>query len=520
MRRRSPRRVVLPGLLLVVGALPAVLVGCRGPRVGPVTEVVRKDPCLLGPEAERAGSITLAVNQNVLASDAPVPRNDAERVVFRQLYETLVRVDCTGRVRPGLAASWGASDHGRVWRFTLRPGLGFWDGTPVWARAVRDSWRASREGCEGVGSCPIWAWIDPDSVTVSGQNQLRVALREPLGREPEIFAHPALAVAKDRGRSRWPMGTGPFRIRAEAGGETGTGTLELEPVRAMPGSRIRVLVSAGADPRDLLGRKVDAMLIRNREALDYAANLPDFTTRSLSWDRVYFLMSPLIATTAPGGRPPASELYAFRRDLAHNAAAGDARPAAPFAFDTTEAAACSDNDLFGRSPPGGKVSPDVGSARRILYVEGDEDGRRLAARFVALAAAPESMSGSDGFTAEVASLLAAGGGPPKAVGVSRDRFATALAKGDDVAYVLPLSRSLEDPCLEIRLLVDTCRWLRRASWPPGGRPERDRLAESALPLIATRPHLVMRRGLTGLRIDGDGTLLLDRAGWTGGRAIP
>ncbi len=517
MRPSFPRRTVFAFLALVAVASPAVIAGCHGPRPRLETEVAAPDSCLLVPRAERPGPITLAVNEAVRAEDAPVPRNDAERLVFRQLYQTLVRVDCSGRVLPGLAASWRASDHGRVWRFTLRPGTGFWDGTPVWARAVRDSWRNSRAACEGAVGCSIWAWIDPDSVTVSGQNEITVAFTEPLGRDPVLFAHPALAVARNRGPDEWPMGTGPFRIRAGSGK---AGRLELEPVQADPGSRIGILVSPGADARDLLGRGIDAMLVRNREALEYAASLPGFTTRTLTWDRVYLLMSPLIAATAPGGRTPASELYAFRRDLARNAAAGDARPAAPFAFDSTEAAACSDAELFGRRAPRGAARAGSGSGRQILYVDGDEDGRRLAARFVALAAAPEAMSGTDGFTSEVATLLAAGGSAPTVVGVSRDRFSAALERGDDAAYVLPLSRTLADPCLEMRLLLETCGWLRRASWTTGGEPERDRLAQSALPLIATRPHLVMRRGLAGLRIDGDGTLLLEHAGWTGGRSIP
>ena len=50
----------------------------------------------------------------------PGPSNDSERLVFRQLYETLVRVDCKGRVVPGLAASWRLSIDGQTWIVTLR----------------------------------------------------------------------------------------------------------------------------------------------------------------------------------------------------------------------------------------------------------------------------------------------------------------------------------------------------------------------------------------------------------------
>src|SRR5258706_10078112 len=49
---------------------------------------------------------TVAVSDRIDPSNAPHPSNESERLLFRQLYETLVRVDCHGRVRPGLAASW------------------------------------------------------------------------------------------------------------------------------------------------------------------------------------------------------------------------------------------------------------------------------------------------------------------------------------------------------------------------------------------------------------------------------
>ncbi|HEY6948603.1 MAG TPA: ABC transporter substrate-binding protein, partial [Gemmatimonadales bacterium] len=56
----------------------------------------------------------------------------------RQLYETLVRRDCAGGERPGLAETWSSAD-GRNWAFALRPAR-FWDGTPVTAGAVASGW--------------------------------------------------------------------------------------------------------------------------------------------------------------------------------------------------------------------------------------------------------------------------------------------------------------------------------------------------------------------------------------------
>src|SRR5262245_39737532 len=49
---------------------------------------------------------TVALTERVDSSNAPHPTNESERLLFRQLYETLMRGDCTGRLVPGLAESW------------------------------------------------------------------------------------------------------------------------------------------------------------------------------------------------------------------------------------------------------------------------------------------------------------------------------------------------------------------------------------------------------------------------------
>ena len=86
---------------------------------------------------------TVGLSDRIDPSNAPRPSNASERLLFRQLYETLVRVDCMGRVRPGLAASWRLDGDGRTWIVTLREGARFSDGTAVTAADVRAGWTGS-----------------------------------------------------------------------------------------------------------------------------------------------------------------------------------------------------------------------------------------------------------------------------------------------------------------------------------------------------------------------------------------
>src|SRR5207237_9966812 len=69
------------------------------------------------------------------------PHTRAERFVFAQLYETLIHVDCQGRVLPALARSWEQGPDGH-WTVTLRSDARFWDGAPVTTRDALASWRA------------------------------------------------------------------------------------------------------------------------------------------------------------------------------------------------------------------------------------------------------------------------------------------------------------------------------------------------------------------------------------------
>jgi oligopeptide transport system substrate-binding protein len=70
--------------------------------------------------------------------DPPSPNaGDAQSDVVENLvFGGLVRLDNKLQVQPDAASSWTASDGGKVYTFTLRPGLKWGDGTPVTAQDV------------------------------------------------------------------------------------------------------------------------------------------------------------------------------------------------------------------------------------------------------------------------------------------------------------------------------------------------------------------------------------------------
>ena len=71
-----------------------------------------------------------------------------------QIAETLVMVEPDGRLVGGLAESWTVGEDKLTWRFRIRPGVLFHDGTQVTAEAVAGSLRRTLAG-ESMQQIPV-----------------------------------------------------------------------------------------------------------------------------------------------------------------------------------------------------------------------------------------------------------------------------------------------------------------------------------------------------------------------------
>ncbi|QGU87938.1 ABC transporter substrate-binding protein [Erwinia sorbitola] len=73
------------------------------------------------------------------------------------IVETLVNADSSGQPLPGLATNWSVSDNGRLWRFTLRPGVKFHDGSALSAESVVNALEVSRSKPGLLDKAPVTA---------------------------------------------------------------------------------------------------------------------------------------------------------------------------------------------------------------------------------------------------------------------------------------------------------------------------------------------------------------------------
>jgi hypothetical protein len=391
---------------------------------------------------------TVALTDRIDPTNAPRPSNDSERLIFRQLYETLVRVDCMGHVRPGLAASWRLDADQRTWIVTLRENARFADGTPVTADLVRGSWMLDAGG--DVLRPDVGRLVQ--TVAAVDDRTLAVQLWRPHAQAPIALAHPDLAIARLVAGSSWPVGTRSSRITSVVDGppakSASTLTItrdDLTPIRFLP---------ASGDPRDFLDAGVDLLLTRDPAALDYARTLPQFQLVPLAWQRTRVLLIP------DRSRPLPLQSEQARQQLAADAVRGEARGAqGPFWWQMLADCDVGPSSLRSQSSP----------APRIVFDANDGAARDLAERFVGL------------------------GRYERATGLTDRALEQARRLGTDAGYLMSVDSRPADPCRDLHDLMDAAPWLD---------------PESIVPLIETRLQAIVRRGRSGISADWDGGITI------------
>ena len=387
-------------------AASLLVLGCAPQSIQPPAAPDRQDPCrfMVDPDS-RLDTVTVALLEPVELRGLDDPRspvNDSERILFRNLSQNLVNLDCQQELRPGLADSWTADSGGRVWTFTLRDGSSSQPGRLVSANQI-----ATRL------TGPAGKALGIDSAVVLDQRHLRVILRQ-RDSSPSVLADPSMAVST---------------ATAWAGVDT-DGNISI-PAK-VGGWIVDFRVQPNADARDALDQGADVVVTRDPALIEYARGQSDFSTFPLPWSRTYVLLQ------SAGSDPLEIGLSASeRQSLAEDAVRADARVAQP-PFWWSELAECPVSAI-----PGTSVT-----SSRVVYAQGDEVARELAERLVALAKPGTGLRTEAVRLAEFIDLLQSGAERAYVVAVShrtlaRCRDATTLPAGprmepliDTRAYVI------------------------------------------------------------------------------------
>jgi peptide/nickel transport system substrate-binding protein len=172
-----------------------------------------------GPSRADGGVLTYATNGVVQCLDPQASVTKLTGIVDRNVFDSLVSIDRTGQAQPWLAQKWTVSPDGRVYTFTLRPGVTFHDGTPLTAAAVKTTFdHAVDPRTRSLYAASLLAGysgtkvVDDRTVEVDlarPHSPLLTALASPyLGiQSVKSLQNPAAACSA-------PVGTGPFRFKS------------------------------------------------------------------------------------------------------------------------------------------------------------------------------------------------------------------------------------------------------------------------------------------------------------------
>jgi hypothetical protein len=485
------QRLVVLGLIGCLAGLEAAVQIPPNP-LRPGADAARDvdgGPC---PRLDGPGDPVSAVGltEEVDPSHAPSPHNDSERLLFRQVYETLVRTDCDLTVHPGLAASWRLDAAGTNWIVTLRRDARFTDGTPVTARDVITCWTRGGSALHPDVARFIQSATALDDLTLSIALRYPIPQRGDLAVAPDSLAQPALAVARFTSESPWPLGTRDRRLDPPAAAASGRTTISLVPATpasaaatsaptsaAVPRDEITILrfvVSPNRDARDLLDQGVDLIVTRDPNTLAYATVLAQFDSLPLPWLRSYVFVSREGAATTLA--PEA------RQALAGDAVPGEARGSA---YDWRATV-----DQCTAKPPDAGARPQTLVAvtqARIAYDQADPVARALAERFAALS----SVRPADGN--RILDVLIPESRPRKLQTdpLRAPELSSALTRGADAGFVIALDHSMG--CADIATLQERAPWL---------------TAQAIVPLVDTRRRAVVRRGRSHITLEWDGSVLV------------
>jgi hypothetical protein len=374
-------------------------------------------------------------------------------IAAAQLFDTLVRADCTGTVVAGLADAWSSDDR-VTWRFRIADNVTFSDGTAVTAQSIVESWTAVHHSRFA-------------AVHAFGSSELHVTLH--TAADARVFALLELAVARPAGAGAgaesWPAGTGNYRPDSA----TSERVLRLLARTASPVTADTIEIYAfGGDPRTALDAGVDAFVTADAAVLAYARALPGYRITPLTWSRVHVLAT---ATHAADVTRPAAEDLA---GIAHDVVSGDARSALPpFWWE-----GC---DRPTQAPARRRTSG------RVVYERGDETARRIAERVTALAWP------RDDAPSWLRDVLGRYESPPVSRALSRAELIDAARARADLAIVTHLPRLMYEGCESV-----------------GANPQALSLPSFSgwllTPLVDTREHLIHRPDIGRVRVDADGTI--------------
>jgi len=162
----------------------------------------------------RGGSLTVSMAAEPPGLD-PTSNTAAavDRVVWSNLFETLVKVNDKGELLPGLAEKWDVSPDGKVYTFHLQKGVKFHNGEPFNAQVAK--WNLERAKAEDTKNIHPEYFRGIIKIDTPDDNTLVTTLKEVDALFIIHIAEGDASMLPIKGHEKaksMPIGTGPFKF--------------------------------------------------------------------------------------------------------------------------------------------------------------------------------------------------------------------------------------------------------------------------------------------------------------------
>jgi ABC-type transport system substrate-binding protein len=176
-------------------------------------------PALAAGQAKRSGEIAAGLSERMLTLDPANHYSISTTSVLRHLFDPLIDVTNDSKFVPALAETWRPVNN-TTWRFTLRKGVTFHDGTPFNADSVVFTLRRVQSNSKLIKS---FVYQDIESVEKDGDYAVTVTSKRPFGSLPAHLTMlgmlPLSAGKNEEAFFQKPVGTGPFRFASWTHGD-------------------------------------------------------------------------------------------------------------------------------------------------------------------------------------------------------------------------------------------------------------------------------------------------------------
>ena len=167
----------------------------------------------------RRGELIAGLSERMLTLDPANHYSISSTSVLRHVYDPLVEVTNDDKFVPALAESWRVVNN-TTWRFTLRKGVSFHDGSPFTADSVVFTLKRVRDNTKLIKA---FVYQDIEDVQKDGDHAVTVTTKRPFGSLPAHLTMlgmlPASAAGNEDAFFQKPVGTGPFRFASWTHGD-------------------------------------------------------------------------------------------------------------------------------------------------------------------------------------------------------------------------------------------------------------------------------------------------------------